>query len=510
MWPLSRILLGAAWAALSLTSAAALAFFLTTAAITSSFDTARNSTGHSVLSLNNSKVTAAAGSPAATQFSAFANLTHSSGKYAFRVTENACASAGAQNCAVGLGPPSDPDNSWMGVRPGDVGILDSGQIRINGGIISSGGPTFLPGNTIDVEVDLDGKTIAYSVNGGAFSSPTSIATLSGGFTLGPGVTMSDPADAFTYDGTVSFPGFPAWNSAPSASGGGGGAVPAPAQAAGFTTVVVNDNFQDGTWDNTATWLDVCGASSPKYWDAWAGFGPPSVGCSTIGTAIDPVGGQKALRLHWQDSYRVLPSTSNSPNISAVQLSDAQQLSGTGRQTSPGFYLEVVARTDFVVGGSPNPWMDVWSYAPKLCGYEIDGFEEAGFFGGSFAIHNFCSDAINDNCTNQYCSCADSANGCAGAVVDVAQYHKYAWRQTGNGTDIVFCAYVDDIAYGCNSVKPSAAQLTTGWTMTHQIAVGSDGTLGNGSTGKNVYVKSLKILSCDTNSSNQCHTSSANP
>ncbi len=214
--PPSRILLGAAWAALSLTSAGALAFFLTTAGITSSFDTARNSQSYTVFSLGNSKATAAAGSPTTHDHSAFTNLAHSTGKYAFRVTENACASVGGGHCEIGIAAAGETDTSYLGNSTLSIGMGDTGQSFINALSVATGRPSFVPSNTIDVEVDLDGKTIAYSVNGGAFSSPTSLATMSD-FRVVPSVNLYDPGDAFTYDGTVSFPGFPAWNSTPAST-----------------------------------------------------------------------------------------------------------------------------------------------------------------------------------------------------------------------------------------------------------------------------------------------------
>jgi hypothetical protein len=84
------------------------------------------------------------------------------------------------------------------------------------------------------------------------------------------------------------------------------AVPAAAQAAGFTTLIINDNFQDPSFASASAWLDCAGASSPKWWRAWVGFGSIDGPCGAITQAVDPQNGQLALRLHWQDSYFSLP------------------------------------------------------------------------------------------------------------------------------------------------------------------------------------------------------------
>ncbi len=276
------------------------------------------------------------------------------------------------------------------------------------------------------------------------------------------------------------------------------AVPAAAQAAGFNTLIINDNFQDPSFANPATWYDCAGASSPLYWRAWVGFGTNfDAPCNAVSQATDPLIGQPALRAHWQDSYY------NSVPVTTLQTTDS---SGNGRQTPPGFYLEVVARTDLATGGSPKAWMDLWSYTTNGSSYEIDGFEESGR-GGTFAIHN------NENPPGS-CANPGASPPCAPASVDVSQYHTYAWRQTSAGTDIVFCAYIDGTPYGCNSIRPTSAELASGpgHTMVHQFGIdATSNPLGNGNTGKNTWIKSVKVWSCAAvNSGALCRSSSNNP
>jgi hypothetical protein len=280
------------------------------------------------------------------------------------------------------------------------------------------------------------------------------------------------------------------------------AVPAAAQAAGFNNLIINDNFQSAAFANTATWLDCNDGStppsSPLYYRAWIGFGMGLSGpCSAITQTTDPIDGQLSVRLHWQDSYI------GAASALTIQTTDN---SGNGRQTPPGFYLEVVARTDNATGGSPKPWMGLWSYTTNGGSYELDGSEESGS-GVTFAIHN------NENRFN---NCANPSAGCAPASVDVTKYHTYAWRQTSAGTDIVFCAYIDGVLYGCNTINPTAAELASGsgFTMVHQFEItmpGGGTPLGNGSTGKNAFIRSAKVWSCaGINSGALCRSSSNNP
>jgi hypothetical protein len=292
------------------------------------------------------------------------------------------------------------------------------------------------------------------------------------------------------------------------------AVPAPAQAAGFTKLIISDNFQDPSFANTANWLDCAGATSPLWYRAWVGFGTNVDGpCSAITQATDTNGGgQLALLLHWEDSFYT--GDNGHAHATLIQSTDS---AGNGKPTSRGFYLEVVGRTD-TLGGSPKPWAAIWSYTIASGGYEIDGFEECP--GG-----NCLSSNIHNANGSNYCVLLPSGGcgGCppsVGCSFDITQYHTYAWRQTagpaGAGQDIIFCTYIDGVKEGCNSaggtLPPTAAQLV-GMPMTHQFGpeMPAGGTfLGNGSTGKNQWIKSIKIWSCDTNPNNNCDSSSNNP
>src|SRR6266550_8067429 len=79
----------------------------------------------------------------------------------------------------------------------------------------------------------------------------------------------------------------------------GGAVPAPAQASGFTARSLHSDFRDGFHTNTANWLD-CAMSSgtPEWYRGWVGFGF-GLDCSHFQMVND--GGQQVLKLLWDES-----------------------------------------------------------------------------------------------------------------------------------------------------------------------------------------------------------------
>jgi hypothetical protein len=281
----------------------------------------------------------------------------------------------------------------------------------------------------------------------------------------------------------------------------GPAVPAAAQAAGFTTHTIADNFQDGSWNNPATWLDCAGASSPKYYMQWAGFAVQAP-CSSVSLATDPVGGQLALRLHWQDSYYGSKGGSAQAQGSLIETADGN---GVGRNIPYNFYVEIVARQSLY---SSHNNMALWSANSAPAGnthFEYDGLET--FYpdvNNDAAIHNW--DAGFHNYSWQGCL---PVRGC----VDWTQYHKVAWRLTSDGVTGQFaCSYVDDAVQNCQSTHPIANQINSGWPMWLQLgSYGADANIGNGAVGVDVWIKSVNVWSCHPiNAGLFCPSSSNNP
>src|SRR5690348_16001070 len=71
--------------------------------------------------------------------------------------------------------------------------------------------------------------------------------------------------------------------------------PAPAVAAGFTTLTLNADFSTPFYANKANWLDCGGATSPQWYKQWVAFGSNGVAapCSAILQETDPLTGRPA-------------------------------------------------------------------------------------------------------------------------------------------------------------------------------------------------------------------------
>jgi hypothetical protein len=97
-------------------------------------------------------------------------------------------------------------------------------------------------------------------------------------------------------------------------------VPAPAQAAGFTTLALNADFSQSTYSNVANWVDGCGGptSGFRWIYRWfpSGGGAP---CSEITQVADEtLGGQQVLHLQYLPAYNS-PGTNTNQQILQITL-----------------------------------------------------------------------------------------------------------------------------------------------------------------------------------------------
>jgi hypothetical protein len=291
---------------------------------------------------------------------------------------------------------------------------------------------------------------------------------------------------------------------------GTGTIPAPAQAAGFTTLALNEDFSQPFYATRSNWLDCAGATSPLWYRAWMGFtGSTDPPCSSISQEIDPLTSQPALRMHYQGSYFTVavPGVANQGPLQTVDNS------GNGRRIPPNAYFEVEARYDNI---SPYIQWDIWSYTTNGTSIEWDGIETwgGGIDAGS-CVHN---NEIPENGGN-YIRCIWDTVVPASGTPTFEQYHKYAWRVTQSGTinDGFWCAYIDGISNGCITWLPTANEATgidqTLIFLFGRHCRGTDTatcTAALASYSGNMWIKSAKVYSCaGINSGAKCFTS-ANP
>jgi hypothetical protein len=305
--------------------------------------------------------------------------------------------------------------------------------------------------------------------------------------------------------------------------GSTGGVPALANGAGFTTDVVNSDFTQAKYANQANWLNCnphgsfSPATNPEWHRAWGGFGNEPLGpCSAITQQVDPFDGKPSIQLHWDDAYCTRLGTGNLcvanngwPEGTLIQPTNAD---GLGTPIPPNAYFEVVARYD-----TPATFrqMDNWTLGN---GAEWDGIEVyASTNASSSNMHN-CGQpgcpvrSLNQDANNHT---SNTCPTCAGDIfpngIDVTKYHKYAWRITSDGsTDGWWCGAIDDVPYSCDTWVPSSSQLTNPGAITMQLSAVPQNDVNLQGTPFNVWLRSARIISCSTNSTNKCYTSQPNP
>lgn len=289
--------------------------------------------------------------------------------------------------------------------------------------------------------------------------------------------------------------------------------PAPAAAAGFTTLAIDYDFtQSNPWSNTNNWLrchDGTGAATPLLYQDWVGFGgQPMPPCSAViswGNA--PLGG---FALHLHSDYSLVAGCD--PNCTGIYWINLQSVdsAGNGNKIPPNHYVEVTSQ---IISSNPsmaNLEWDHWSYAIDSS-IEWDGIEFFGNNIGFTTYHNNSSGHVAQ--TNQ-----------AAFPMDMTAYHKWAWRVTNDGhTDGYFCSYKDDAPAAsspgnCISWQPSAGQLSGSLasTATVQFQLGFAGCGSGGgprcpNSSMDEYITHLRVWSCaGVNSANRCLTSTPNP
>jgi len=293
--------------------------------ITSVFDTTRNVAGTTVFSNNN--LTATVGASATQSSAAYTTLFHPNGKFIFRMTENACTPPVHDSCGVGLGSAasSSAANYYVGADATSVGIFDDGKIFINGVNITTLGVTFAPGDTIDVAVDIDGQTIRYSVNGGAFTSAVSIPGLTS-YNLSPAVSLNAPTDAFTYSGTTvgTLAGYAVWNSPTP--------PPPPQTISGIS--LSNSTFQSALANAAVGTVTVTmSPSNPAFSGTLSLTGANSGGFHLAGTALQAsASGNRGRHLRGHQHRRYAGRDLEFPSADIANLG-GQRWRGSPRQYS---------------------------------------------------------------------------------------------------------------------------------------------------------------------------------
>ena len=282
-------------------------------------------------------------------------------------------------------------------------------------------------------------------------------------------------------------------------------VPAPAAAAGFTTVAINDDFSQPFWANKANWLDcndgiTSPPASPLYYRSWVGFGFPAAPCSAVLQETDQLTGLPALHMYWKQAFYNVSLGNESNMLQTVNGTGGG--GATGRLIPPNAYFEVTAR--LVSSAATDVHWNIWSYtANGSVNFEWD------------ALETWVDNGDTTSCaTLGGCTTSNPANA---GFTPISGYHRYGWRNTSDGTTASWwCFYIDDSKKGC--ANPSGSSLIAGlYQQTLQILLeqGCRGPseppgCGDGSQA-DVWISRIRVFSCaGINSSAKCFSSSPNP
>jgi len=235
-----------------------------------------------------------------------------------------------------------------------------------------------------------------------------------------------------------------------------GAVPAAAQAAGFTHCAANYDFSNSFYATRSNWLDCAGAANPQWWNL-PYAGTAAVPCGRYNIIADSAFGTNVLQSIFQPSD--WPSSS-STEIDTTNSPSPTPGSNPGFFFSTQFYVEVAeyvtadtqnnAYAGTSCGSSPALFGGVWTWAaPETV--ETDFME---FYpglsqctnGGNTYDHNGGGALLPGN-----------VNAQPGQLVFSSGYdptipHTYGTLQTANGTIYTRCNYMDGRQLGSGCVS----------------------------------------------------------
>ena len=238
-----------------------------------------------------------------------------------------------------------------------------------------------------------------------------------------------------------------------------GAVPAPAQAAGFNTCVMNSDFRTAGYSSPSSWLDCAGAAAPQWFKDADGNGS-TVPCSRYSMVTDSADGNAPVL---QITY--LPGDFVSTGNAYSAMIRTAPFNGNGIITLPNagvtlpeqFYVEAkLRRVNFV--SQTNNYFDFWSVSatPSSPYMEFDFIE---------MFNDTNNDSAGSNQDLSFFPEIHHANSTNIPGYDNTNYHVFGERVTMNSSGSTsVCFYVD------GTQLQSIAQ--NGWVLAGNCATGS--------------------------------------
>ncbi len=280
-----------------------------------------------------------------------------------------------------------------------------------------------------------------------------------------------------------------------------GAIPAGAQAAGFTHCAANYDFTNAAYASLSNWLDCAGASNPQWYNTLTNGGGNRGPCSNISITAD--GGAPQV-LH--EVFRPVDASSGVFGTTLTTTNDSLS-SGTTFPLGGAYYQSVYrvpASTYSAVPLSSGIVFAWWSWeTPQVNVYEGDFQETYSDGGGPCGSLAACGAAAtyhnhgNDGEAQTY---VDYGNGNM-PTFDPTVYNSYGTRMTFDGTSMVMCSYLNGNFSACSN---SSSLVTTTPRRYAILMLGPQGSPTYVPTAQqDAYIKSVTIFTCGSWQSGQC-------
>jgi len=225
------------------------------------------------------------------------------------------------------------------------------------------------------------------------------------------------------------------------------AVPAGAQAAGFTKLAADYDFSRSLYATQSNWLDCTGSNDSLPWHAGEpGIGPNSQVACNINQGTDPSTGDTVMHLQYLTSYG---SGIGSGQTRWMGMQTKNQNDGYVNVSFNNFYIESVYRLGALNGDNASGQLDgpsgvwLWNQGSGSAALELDITE-------LYADRNGYADAGGQNhaggASITYYKSYGSNNLPPGYTETA--YHKYGILVTSDGSTHTYaCNFVDDIQQG---------------------------------------------------------------
>jgi hypothetical protein len=260
------------------------------------------------------------------------------------------------------------------------------------------------------------------------------------------------------------------------------AVPAAAQAAGFTTLAANWDFSQATYATQSNWLDCNDNNSSLAWHAGVP-GVTSIACNIFQT-VDPNTGQTVMHFLQLPSY-------GAGKFMGMQT----KVGSTITFGVNNYFVEATYRIGSSCTAPSNTCgpSGVWTWNDDTQGGHIewDFMEEYGDQGG-----------FSDGSPHWF---SYSTNNLP-AGYSVFNYHKVSNLITSDGSSSKLdCGYVDDRLQGCGAAADTNSSIyNTKFWMIASTQSGADGQTGNGNI--DMYLQYIRVWTCANYQNNPCNGS----